>query len=94
MIIQVVRFESALDFEAVLEVARERAPEFEKLPGLLQKYYTRAENGAKVAGIYVWDSEESMQEYRNSGLAATIPKAYQVQGAPEVEIYEVEFSLR
>lgn len=94
MIVQVTRFQSALDFERVLEVARERAPEFEKLPGLVQKYYTQAADGSRIAGIYVWDSAESLEQYRSSELAASIPDAYQVLGAPEVEVYEVAFCLR
>ncbi len=94
MIIQIVRFRSSLNLDDVMETAKKRAPEFERLPGLLQKYYTTTENGDKVAGIYVWDSADALREFRDSELAATIAQSYQVQGSPEIEIYEVEFTLR
>jgi heme-degrading monooxygenase HmoA len=94
MIVQVIRFESPLDYERVLELARERSPEFEKLPGLVQKYYTRTTDQSRYAGIYVWDSAESLEQFRASELAAGIPETYQVQGTPEIEVYEVAFCLR
>ena len=94
MIIQIVRFESALDFNEAIEIAKKRAPEFEKLTGLLQKYYTTTDGGKKIAGIYVWDNEESLKQFRASELAATIPQSYQIQGVPEFERYDVEFPLR
>jgi heme-degrading monooxygenase HmoA len=94
MVVQVIRFQSSLDYESVLKIARERAPDFEKLPGLVQKYYTQTADGSRIAGIYVWDSAESLEQYRASELAASIPETYQVQGTPEIEVYEVAFCLR
>src|SRR5919197_293940 len=41
MIIQTVKFKSALSEEEVRRVMEERAPQFHALPGLLQKYYVR-----------------------------------------------------
>jgi heme-degrading monooxygenase HmoA len=93
MIIQVIRFETSLSFDEVLEIAYERAPRFRELPGLVQKYYVRDADGA-VAGIYVWDSEQSLHAYRASDLAASIPEAYQVSGPPDIQTYEVAFRLR
>lgn len=94
MIIQIVKFQSNLPFEEVGRVARERASEFQAVPGLLQKYYARSEQDGRYAGVYVWESEESLRAYRDSELAAGIPHAYQVQGPPEVDLYEIAFTLR
>lgn len=94
MIVQVIRFQSPLDLESILEISRQRAPEFEKLPGLVQKYYTQTADKNRIAGIYVWDSPESLEEFRASELAASIPETYQVAGDPEIETYEVAYCLR
>ena len=94
MIIQMVKFETRLSAEEVSDVAQKRAPEFRKLPGLIQKYYVRGTRSNEYAGVYIWDSPESMKTYRESDLAASIPHAYKVLGPPQVETYEVAFTLR
>lgn len=94
MIVQIVKFQSNMPFDEVSGVARERASEFQAVPGLIQKYYARSEQGDHYAGVYVWDSEESLRAYQDSELAAGIPRAYQVQGPPEVDLYEIGFTLR
>lgn len=94
MIIQMVKFESKLPFEDVLSVAQGRAPEFRKIPGLIQKYYVRTNRPNQYAGVYIWDSPDSMTKYRESDLAASIPQAYQVFGPLEIEVYEVALTLR
>ena len=94
MIIQMLRFETKLPFEEVLSVAQRRAPEFRKVPGLVQKYYVRTSRPNQYAGVYIWDSPASMKKYRESDLAASITQAYEVLAPPEIEVYEVAFSLR
>lgn len=94
MIIQIVKFQSDLGREEVLKVARERASMFRAIPGLLQKYYVHPEEPGHYAGLYIWDSVESLREFRASELAATIPQAYHVTEPPEIEVYEVVFTLR
>jgi hypothetical protein len=37
---------------------------------------------------------ESLQAYRESELAASIPQAYKLLEAPEVEILDIMFELR
>lgn len=94
MVILIVRFESALSEEEVLAVARERADAFRKLPGLLQKYYIKTGKPNEYGGIYVWDSEASLNAYRESDLAASIPAAYRAVGPPTTERIEGMFQLR
>ena len=48
----------------------------------------------EYTGIYLWDSEQSIREFRESELARTIPSAYQVAGQPRIEIFEVLRPLR
>lgn len=94
MVIQIIKFESQLSESEVLAVAEERAPQFRAMPGLVQKYYARLAEPNCYAGIYVWDSEESMAAYRASDLAAKIPSAYKIQGVPRVETGAVVLQLR
>jgi heme-degrading monooxygenase HmoA len=94
MIIQFVRFESSLTYDEVLSVAKERLPDFQALPGLVQKYYVRLDEPDFYGGIYVWESREALAEYRKSALFASIPQAYGIKGQPQVEILEGLFQLR
>lgn len=94
MIIQFIKLKSALPEEELLSKAQERKPQFEAIPGLMQKYYVKLKQPGEYGGIYVWDSNESLQKYRTSELAATIPQAYQVLEAPDIELMDVLFQLR
>ena len=89
-----VRFKSALSFEQVMKVVEERAPEFEALAGLQQKYYLQDVESGEYAGLYLWESPEALAEYRDSELRASIAKAYQTQGEPSIEVYKVVKVLR
>lgn len=89
MIIQMIKFRSALSEEEVLAVAEARIPQFRDIPGLLQKYYVKSDQPDQYAGIYLWDSMEPAAAYRQSDLAASIPAAYKILGQPVIEVYEV-----
>ena len=94
MIMQIVRFQSSLSLDEVQKIAQERSAEFQTVPGLLQKYYFRADEPGHYGGVYIWDSRQSLAAYQESNLAASIPQAYKILGPPQVEIFEVAFSLR
>lgn len=61
---------------------------------LVQKYYVSRGGDGEYAGVYLWDSRESMEAFLDSDLAKTIAVAYQVSTPPQVEISEVLFPLR
>lgn len=94
MLIQIIKLESELSEEEIIKIAHERAPRFREIPGLLQKYYVKLGQPGQVGGIYIWDSKESLQSFRESELAATIAEAYKVKGKPDIEIVDVLFQLR
>ena len=94
MIIQIIKLKSDLLEEELLRRAKEREPQFRAIPGLLQKYYVKTGQPGQYGGIYVWDSQESLKSYRESDLAASIPEAYEIIEAPNVEILDVLFQLR
>jgi heme-degrading monooxygenase HmoA len=94
MFVTVVKLKSGLSDQDARQVAEERAPLFRAVPGLVQKYYLREPSTGDFSGIYLWESQEAMQNYFKSDLRRTIAEAYQVQGQPRVETSELLFSLR
>jgi heme-degrading monooxygenase HmoA len=94
MILQFIRLKSDLPEEELLRRAHERAPRFEAIPGLIQKYYVKTGEEGHYGGMYIWDSPESLQAFRASDLAKSIPEAYEIVEAPQVEIMNIFFHLR
>ncbi len=94
MIVQIIKFESPLAEDKIMSIAQERSDSFRALPGLVQKYYVKLDEPNHYGGVYIWDSVDSMKSYRESDLAASIPQAYEVIGAPKVEILDALFQLR
>ena len=94
MILQIIRLKSALSEEELLKRAKQREPQFQALPGLLQKYYVKTGKDGEFGGIYIWDSQESLQAFRKSDLAKSIPGAYEVSEVPDIETLDILFQLR
>jgi len=94
MILQIIKLKSNLPEEELLKKAKEREPQFQVIEGLLQKYYVKTGQPGEYGGIYIWDSPESMQSYRQSDLAKSIPEAYEINEAPNIEIMDIIFQLR
>jgi heme-degrading monooxygenase HmoA len=91
---QIVKIKTDLSEEEMMKKARERKPQFEALPGLIQKYYIKLGKEGEYGGVYIWDSAESLQSYKESELASTISKSYQVTEVPSVEVSDILFQLR
>lgn len=94
MIIQIIKLKTGLAENELLSTAREREHYFKEIPGLLQKYYVKLGQAGQYGGVYVWDSKESLKAFQESELAASIPKAYKLTEAPDIEILDVLFQLR
>ena len=94
MILQIIKLKSNLPEEALLKKARERESQFKAIPGLLQKYYVKTDQPGQYGGIYVWDSAASLQAFRASDLAKSIPEAYEIVDPPNIEIMDILFQLR
>jgi heme-degrading monooxygenase HmoA len=94
MVVQIVRFKSALSDQEVQRTYEARAPQYRALSGLRQKLYLRFKATGEHGAIYVWDDEAAMARFRQSELARTIPEAYKVQGTPDVDVAEVVYTLR
>jgi len=93
MIAQIVHFKSGLTDKQVLEMYHSRSPRYRALKGLIQKYYLRYPTTGEHGALYLWESEEALKDFRESELARSIPKVYQVQGAPVVEMAEIVLAL-
>jgi heme-degrading monooxygenase HmoA len=93
-VVLLVRFRSRLSADEVRRRYLERLPDFRNVPGLLQKYYVYDESANEWGGLYVWDSEESLQGYLESDLRKTIPSVYEIEGSPRVERLSVVDVLR
>jgi hypothetical protein len=89
-----VKFKSALPVDKAMEIARDRMDDFRALKGLKQKYYLYDAATEEICGLYLWDSPEALDEYRQSELRATIAAAYQATGEPQVQVFKVLEPLR
>lgn len=94
MILQIIKLKSNLPEEELLIKAKEREPQFKDIPGLLQKYYVKTDQPGQYGGIYIWESQESLNAYRASDLAKSIPEAYEIVEAPNIEMMDIIFQLK
>ena len=90
----IVRFKTTLPPDELERRYKERLPEFRALPGLLQKYYLHDPSSNEWGGFYLWDSQESLDEYIASDLRKSIPETYQIVGTPRIETTTVIDILR
>jgi hypothetical protein len=87
-----VRIKSDLAPEELERRVVERRPRFREVPGLVQKIYGRDKSTGDVCGIYFFEDQQSLANFRETELAKTIPTAYE---ATEIrrEVYEVLYPL-
>jgi len=93
-LVLLVKFHSKLSLDEVLEVMNSRADEFRALSGLKQKYYLQDAATGEYGGLYLWDSPEALNAYRESELRASIAAAYQATTEPRIEVFNVLKPLR
>ena len=73
---------------------KERLPRFRDVAGLIQKYYSYDESTGEWAGVYLWDSEESLASYLESDLRESIAAAYELVQPPRIERFPIVDVLR
>ena len=93
-LVLLVKFKTPLTLDEVMEVAASRIDEFRALPGLVQKYYLHETATGEIAGLYLWESREAFDDFRDSELRATIAAAYQAEGEPRIEVFDILEMLR
>ena len=85
---------SELSYDELEKRYKERMPQFRDVPGLVRKYYSFDESTKEWAGIYLWDSEESLAAFLESDLRKTIPSAYELTEPPRIERFAIVDVLR
>lgn len=85
----IVLFKSGLPAEEVLKKFEERAYRYREVKGLLQKLYVRDESTGHFGGVYIFDSRESFDAFRNSDLAKSIGDTYKFLEPPTRRVLEV-----
>jgi hypothetical protein len=93
-VLWLVRFKSSLAPDEVERRYKERLPEYRAVPGLLQKYYLHDSSSGEWGGLYLWDSQESLDAYLASDLRRSIAETYQLVGTPRAEVVSVIDTLR
>jgi len=93
-VMQIVKIKTNLSEAEFIAAAKKREPQFEAIPGIVQKYYLKLGGSGEYGGVYIWDSEASIKAFKETTLAKTIGEAYGVIEPPSVEIVEILFQLR
>lgn len=89
-----VKFKSKLTTDEVERRYKDRLPQFRDVPGLLQKYYLQDSATGEWGGLYLWDSQESLDAFLASDLRKTIPETYEFAAPPRIETINVVDVLR
>lgn len=89
-----VRFKTSLSPDELEKRYKERFRDFQAMPGLLQKYYLHDASAGEWGGLYLWDSQESLNRFMASDLRKSIPGTYEVVGSPRMETPAVIDVLR
>lgn len=55
------------------------APKYQRLPGLVRKYYIRSEDGRSAGGVYLWESRAAAEAVYSGEWRERVEKLY---GAP------------
>jgi hypothetical protein len=62
------------------------APKYQNIPGLIRKYYVRAEDGRAAGGVYLWQTRAAAERMYNAEWRAMVEKVYGV--APSVTWFD------
>ncbi|PLX25721.1 MAG: hypothetical protein C0600_11725, partial [Ignavibacteria bacterium] len=65
-VMQIVKLRTSLSDEEFLKIAHEREPGFAANPAIIQKYYIKLDEPGYYGGVYIWESAEALQEFKQS----------------------------
>jgi hypothetical protein len=84
-----VSFQYADDYDKdrVVRVARDAAPMFHGMPGVVFKYFTVDDSRRRATNIYLWESREAAEQFFNEDLRAMVVELYGVE--PQISYLEV-----
>jgi len=82
-------YKSGLPMDEILERFKRRSDKYRDVKGLLQKLYVQDESTGHVGGIYVFDSKDTLDAFKNSDLARSIGETYKFLEPPAIRTLEV-----
>ncbi|WP_428774367.1 YdhR family protein [Vibrio sp.] len=91
-VILFVRIETGLELPEPERRLQERKPSFNQVPGLIQKIYGHDPVSGGACGIYFFADQPSLEAFRDSELARTIPSAYEATDVRR-EVYQFLYPL-
>jgi hypothetical protein len=88
MITAIVRFKlpAHIDAAKAAELFKGSAPKYQRLAGLVRKYYLFDAESRTGGGCYLWESREAAERVYNDEWRKTIADRY--GSAPEISYYE------
>ncbi|MHA1936303.1 MAG: hypothetical protein ACW97A_13590 [Candidatus Thorarchaeota archaeon] len=86
-------FNSGLSREEIEKTAEERADDYRKVKGLVQKYYVDDSSTGRVGGLFVFDSMDNLLAFRESDLATSTGEAYKFREPPHTNVLDVAKTL-
>lgn len=82
-------FKNGLSMEEIMKTSENRAEQYRKVQGLLQKFYVTDPSSGHVGGVFVFDSKENLKAFRDSELAKSTGAAYKFIEPPNVRALEI-----
>src|SRR5262249_3299396 len=76
MITTLVQFQPPSPVSLAEATRRFEAPKYQKLPGLIRKYYIRSEDGHIVGGVYLWQKRQAAERLYSAEWRERVEKLY------------------
>jgi heme-degrading monooxygenase HmoA len=78
MITTIVQFAltTPISLEDAAKRFRSSAPKYQRMPGLIRKYYIRSEDGRTAGGVYLWESREAAERVYAGDWRARVAQLY------------------
>jgi Putative mono-oxygenase ydhR len=88
MITAIVQFQlpAPMSLEEAARTFESSAPKYQNLPGLIRKYYLRAEDGRTAGGVYLWESRAAADKVYTGEWRERVAKLY--GNAPQVVYFD------
>ena len=88
MITAIVQFQlpAPLSLEEAARRFESSAPKYQKLPGLIRKYYIRAPDGRVAGGVYLWESRAAADKVYSGEWCERVAKLY--GAAPQIAYFD------
>lgn len=81
-----IQLPTALDLSKASEIFESTAPQYQKVPGLIRKYYLLSDDGTQVGGVYLWESREQALAQYSAEWRDFVKQKYGT--GPSVQLFE------